>query len=728
MITRITKANADKYRALFAEAEDVLKTHDINGVDITTNNGTPVITSIVSYDPVVIDEEDFQPGFHFIKVGEEWKLTDTGAVFAPEAEYAVRVEEHEHITTLEEYFCNIATLCAVDDKFTILPLEDEENFFTINANTRVIDIPKSFKDNGISVQGDEISEVLYFKVNRYFDMTDLGEKDVYIQWLGPADKNGSVARKEGVSKPWVKTTTLIPGYVVFGWPLSSEITERPGNIDFAVRFYEITNDEKRELLYSLSTLTATATIKESLNYNIEDMDEEEAIDASSLIYERLVNSTPSDDSTPDPQKPILIELDANHGINTVGGFDLMADEEEEKEYNTYKVYMTNTTTGDETDGTYTIQAYSPDTGIISYSWICRDENGEIIRDSTDFNVSVKYVPVDDVEMNPNKVYYIEKGEGAYSPFYFNDATPDLKAAAEQGIQLFERMSQVKLLKNRLGTYQARITNRLGRKTEKIKGDLLVVEGPEEPVISSDLIDLAPGLIQMNDDELGITLSVSAVTDSHSYVSYDYEKLDATTGKYVTFLTSTKDEEFIECKPYDDNEPDNGDGTFRITVKSLLNGVTEEISSTPLRVTHLASPVTIQRIPQTAHTDGSLSKDIFDINAEIGVNVQPSKFEIRTNDDYIDFVWYKWSGATEKLTEAMDAAEKGEFVPTSENSTELKLGVNYELGANEKLNSIKLINKPGSEEMGYYFCKAINHYNGSEAFICSEFFFVMDTSL
>ena len=725
MITRITKANADKYRALFAEAEDVLKTHDINGADITTNNGTPVISSTISYSPVVgLEEEDFQPGFHFIKVGEKWKLTDTGAVFAPEAEYAVRVEDHEHITTLEEYFCNIATLCAVDDKFTILPLEDEENFFSIDANSRKISVPDAFRENGISVQGDEISEVLYFKIDRYFDMTDLGEKKVYIQWRAPADKTTGI-RKEGVSTPWVFTTSLIPGYVVFGWPLSSEITERPGKVDFAVRFYEVTDDERGQLVYSLSTLTATADIKESLNYNIEEIyAEESAIDASGLIFERLVNSTPKDDDTPDPQKPILIKLDEDHGIDAIGGYDKM-ESEEKKDYDTFKVYMTNVVDGTEENGTYTIQAYAPDTGIISYSWIRRNAEGEIIRETNDFNTTVKYIPVDDEVMNPNKVYYIAKGEGAYAPFYFNDACPNLESAADQGIQLFERISQIKIIKDQLGTYQARITNRLGRKTEKIKSDLLVVEGPAEPTIAKDLNTLSPGLIKDIDGELGLFLSVNANTDPHSYVSYDYEKLNETEGKFEVLFNSTKNNEFIEAKPYDETDMDNGDGTYRITVKSLLNGVVEEVSSSTLRVTHEAVPVSIEQAEQEAHKEGALSKDIYDIRAEIGVITEFSPFERRTVDDSIEYIWYKWIGKTDDLTNAMKEAERGEFIPTTANAMELKLGTHYELGEKEQDNFIKLINKAGAEEMGYYFCKAINHYNGSEAFICSKFFFVMD---
>ena len=328
-------------------------------------------------------------------------------------------------------------------------------------------------------------------------------------------------------------------------------------------------------------------------------------------------------------------------------------------------------------------------------------------------------------MNSNKVYYIDKGEGAYAPFYFNDATPDLEAAAEQGIQLFERISQIKIIKDQLGTYQARITNRLGRKTEKIKSDLLVVEGPAEPVISKDLNTLAPGLIKDIDGELGIFLSVEADTDVHSFVSYDYEKLNEETGNFDVLFNSTKKEEFIEAKEYDETDMNNGDGTYRITVKSLLNGVIEEVASNTLRVTHEAVPVSIEQVEQEAHKEGALSKDIFDIRAELGVKVEVSPFERRTDDDYIEFVWYKWSKGTDGLSDAMNEASRGEFVPTAANSTELKLGTHYELGAKGTPDFIKLTNTPGSEEMGYYFCKAINPYNGSEAFICSEFFFVMD---
>ena len=48
--------------------------------------------------------------------------------------------------------------------FSVLPLD--EDVFEIDANTRLIKVPSSFATNGISVQGDEVAEVIYFEINR----------------------------------------------------------------------------------------------------------------------------------------------------------------------------------------------------------------------------------------------------------------------------------------------------------------------------------------------------------------------------------------------------------------------------------------------------------------------------------------------------------------------------------------------------------------------------------
>ena len=61
MITRITKANADKYRALFADAVLALQTHDSEGELVSVSGKEPIIPIVpVTYEPVQITDEEYE--------------------------------------------------------------------------------------------------------------------------------------------------------------------------------------------------------------------------------------------------------------------------------------------------------------------------------------------------------------------------------------------------------------------------------------------------------------------------------------------------------------------------------------------------------------------------------------------------------------------------------------------------------------------------------------------
>ena len=108
--------------------------------------------------------------------------------------------EDEYITSLNEYFMNIVDLVAMENglQYTILPLDEEP--FVINANTREIEVPPSFKD-GVGVQGDQAAEIIYFTIDRYFDATDLNTQNIYIEWR---NVNGD----EGLSKEYISNLTI----------------------------------------------------------------------------------------------------------------------------------------------------------------------------------------------------------------------------------------------------------------------------------------------------------------------------------------------------------------------------------------------------------------------------------------------------------------------------------------------------------------------------------------
>ena len=107
---------------------------------------------------------------------------------------------------------------------------------------RIIKVPDDFKKNGVSVQGDESAEVVWFSVDRYYDATDLmgpsaadveaGKQPIriIIQWETSSAKGVSMALTDKDNRPFIDKD----GKLYFGWPISSEITEQAGNVKFNV--------------------------------------------------------------------------------------------------------------------------------------------------------------------------------------------------------------------------------------------------------------------------------------------------------------------------------------------------------------------------------------------------------------------------------------------------------------------------------------------------------------
>lgn len=147
-------------------------------------------------------------------------------------------------------------------------MPSDEDIFEIDANLRTINVPNSFK-HGVAVQGDNLSEILYFSIDRYFDTMDLANTHVIVQWH-KADSEDSY-----LSATINNTLSLVPEKLVFGWPITEEMTSTPGNIEFSIRFYLQEKDTKTGeefLKYSFGTRTATIKINSSLDFQIEDED------------------------------------------------------------------------------------------------------------------------------------------------------------------------------------------------------------------------------------------------------------------------------------------------------------------------------------------------------------------------------------------------------------------------------------------------------------------------
>ena len=731
MITRITKENVNKYNALFKEAVLALQSHNTEGKPIESNGGVPMLSISISYEPVALTEESYIDGFHYIKVGEgseDYELTKIGDPFKPEQEYAIRIESSEKITTLEEYFCHIADLSILTDdignsigrRFLILPVENDENFFEINANTREITVPEVFKQNGVSVQGDAIAEMLYFRIDRYFDMDDLGEKDVYIEWKLPVDPE-TKERAVGASRPFIVDTSIEADHVIIGWPIHQKLTKIPGKIEFALRFFDIGEDKdgpyKDKLVYSFSTLPAEVEIKPSLNLDVEKIYiDESALNSDDLIGSRIENSLPKDDASPMPEAPIWFDSIFENLPQPV---EEVVDDGNES-VKTYKAYLTNNETGEEVDGLFIVQAKVTDAGRLSYTWIKRDAEGEVIMNHTQGEASVFVEAEKDeegayVDEAPDRSYYTsEDAVGNYVEFIFTAEMATPRQAQLAGYVLYERKARITMNHkepNVLGSYQARAINRLGRKTAKAFSDIVLIEGPEAPVITKD--DQRSALF--SDEALDVKVQIEADVDEHAYTTYALWRL---TEDGDVKVNSNKTGEFvIDGKPYDEAEPeaDIGDGSYWIIVTSHLNSVDSSVAGEKIRVTHKASPVSIVNSEPT-YTSGS---NIYDINLPLSVTVTPHASEKRTEDDKIEYQWYMYNGPTgnqAQINKDLADAEQGIY--------QVHVGLDKPLIG--ETSAVLKIQNTAERQSGNYFCEVTNTYNGDKSVKCSKFFNVLDT--
>ena len=201
-----------------------------------------------------------------------------------------------NITNLVGYYKYLDYL--IDAKYySFLRVPFEEYIFEIDTTTRKIN-PKplgvyedllfdssknsSFNNWTVGVKDDHMAEVIFFKVNRYYDGQDLGicfpnsnEKignrgQTYIQW-----KNNAYVGLDAVTYVEISEDTIY-----FGWPLGSgrgdSNIEGPlsvsGKLEFSIRFQYQENVNKEDgtpdldgkTLFSLNTLPYEFTVAKNL--------------------------------------------------------------------------------------------------------------------------------------------------------------------------------------------------------------------------------------------------------------------------------------------------------------------------------------------------------------------------------------------------------------------------------------------------------------------------------
>ena len=344
------------------------------------------------------------------------------------------------IRSIEEYFQKIQDLAERDLKYTILPLD--EPHFKIDANNRTIEVPSAFKKSGIGVQGDQVAEILYFKINRYYDATDLDTKTIVFQWKTPSGQTF-------LRGSYIKDIESEPGYIIFGCPVDKELTSESGVLQLSVSFLGLGADNN--INYNFNTLTTNVMLNPGLNLSYSSDEYEQALEINKMIIGNLVNSSASVSQAKEP----IILLNLQEGTYYLDNLN-----------NLIKVF-----------------AISPDAGEIEY---VLEKDNKSVEDAV-WNSS--YTLTQDTTVKNYKTYY-EFKDGEYQEYtqLSNNINPF-------SLGLYERCAETEI--TTFGKYKVQIKNNVGHKNEEEEGPgqqiytnsayskTITIPEPKQPTISDD---------------------------------------------------------------------------------------------------------------------------------------------------------------------------------------------------------------------------------------------------
>lgn len=567
------------------------------------------------------------------------------------------------ITTLEEYFSWIRNLGNISKKYTVLPLD--EDYFEINANTRAINIPASFKKNGVAVQGDDLAEVLYFKIDRYFDYMDLNNCDIYIQWETPKGADGTTIKS--ASPAYIRDIESEPGKLIFGWALSDAITANSGTLKFSVRFFQWEDPENvkaggdKIIAYSFSTLTAQVLIQPSINFNPEK-DEYMVDDCGDRLIERLKNSQVVGGyaaAVPD----FVVDLVENPQANKPG-YDLNPDTNEFE---------------------LLIQAFSSDTGAISYTW----KRQALNEDNTTTDTLIDTIPSitafvegDKNNMNKSYVYYMYLGDDKYTPLNRALTQEELN---DDDFKVY--LKQSKCIADKDGVYWAHAENRITNSSASRDSTKAAFLRPTYVDISTQPED--KGIL----GEDGYTLSVTA-SNTDGVLTYQW------------YRDPNHDLNFGETAPiWSDNEEAGlipgatnstltvtEDGHYRVKITNTRNLKSKYAFSEKSRITSpAATPIFINE-------DANITD--FRVSALRDDNCPTIQLDPSVDSDGYTVAWYLSNGLA-----APDAKITEETYD---------IGVTRMSFNPKNFEEIIVAASADHDIDGYYYAIVTNHLNGSSA--------------
>ena len=575
MITKVNKDNKAAYTILFEQAADILCGYK----------------SIKTYDSTLSyfyknENKDYMSLDNIKNVNDfSNALNDYKVIYTPTGKPPVAgFNKTRGITTLEEYYSWIKDLGEIDRRYTVLPLD--EPHFEIDANTRAIKIPAEFKKNGIAVQGDDLAEVVYFKIDRYFDYVDLSTTQIYIQWERPKDNFKSV------SPAYVVDIESEPGKLIFGWAISELLTQNPGILKFSVRFFELVDGEdgKKKINYNFSTLTATIAIQPGINFNLTD-DSIHIDDCGNRLIGRLENGIVVGNYTAAP--PIFIVNLIEDDTKDIRNLDL-------EEVPRLKVL-----------------AYSDDAGAISYSW--RGDNVDPAQPT-----SYEYVKVDfNTEEFDSRINYYDDQHQLYTGL----------SKPENNMALYKKYAILDI--KTAGSYYAIAENRVTNSKETTDSVTAIYPKPNAVEIEGNLLERA-----YLEENASMDLEVKVKDADKSYNNFNYS------WKYNNKVSQGEPDSFSTLENTEASVTINNPGYYYVDISNTRNNVTTEpsVSSNVIRVTRPAEALKVEAKKKDFLASEILTGASFVVSIDLRKNPENPEsedtYELADISDYYTIDWYK----------------------------------------------------------------------------------------
>ncbi|MBO7535709.1 MAG: hypothetical protein J6T34_01020 [Bacilli bacterium] len=671
MITYVDNSNAIKYTVLFEQA-----TQDLVAAQIQADNN---------------GESGFSYTYQKDENNQPYVDPNTGLYVADDP-----------ITTIEKYFAYLKYLVELEDanssdnrkvlhslgrRYTMLPLD--ETPFEIDANSRKITIPSNFSANGVAVQGDQLAEVLYFRIDRYFDAKDLDDAEIFIQW---ETADGTT----GLSAPIVIDIMSEPNKIIFGWALSEALTKTPGNIKFAVRFYKWANEAMTKLSYSWASQTVSVAVKETLDYTLSDVVLQQIArdmkDENELMIARIKSSETTVTDNEEAAFPVYV-LNLRDDVNMVN--DLANN-------NILYIDLDETIVQDEVVLEYPlkVQARSADGGIISYVWHYEslDHNtaaqGQTMGSDSDpshsKDIKIKYELTQD-ETPKEKVYYEQKTVNDVVGYFAFDVAGLAPNETPVSKGLYEKFAYCTI--THVGYFWVEAINSRTKANSKSKeSDHVMVPMPSDPQITTNVVEreILPMIV---DNKVTLTVAVINPEENRTRpgaITYQWAMKNNESDEWTDIDRATNAS--LDITYLADTVSTDVEGFYRVTVFNTKNGETVSVDSAVCRVSFEATEPQIV-FPATAE-DQRINIDApnHTLHVELGPDwVEPTK--VWNISDEITYQWYL-EDDDDTVADLGDVIIEGATEPTYTPTAQ-----------------------------GRYFCVVTNHKNGTEKASMSLVFFV-----